>query len=46
MLVDRGKACWVSKVRATLYRYGFGYVWENPGAQNLGKILCVEAMSC
>ena len=26
--------CWVSHISKTLYRFGFGFVWENQGVQN------------
>ena len=29
----RGKNNWVTKVRLTLFRFGFGYVWQNNGVQ-------------
>lgn len=32
---------WASNVCFTLYRYGFGYVWENNGVQNINQFICV-----
>lgn len=29
----QGKFCWTSQVRLTLYKFGFGFVWENQGVQ-------------
>ena len=34
-LHSNGKNNWVSSVCSTLYKYGFGYVWENQGVQNV-----------
>ena len=31
-----GKKTWVSGIRETLYKYGFGYVWLNQGVEKLG----------
>lgn len=40
-LHNRGKACCGSEESGTLYRNGFGYVWENQGVQNGDKFLFV-----
>ena len=32
-LHNSGKVCWVSQVREVLYKFGFGFVWENQGVQ-------------
>ena len=32
-LGDQGKSNWVIKIRTTLFRFGFGYVWQNKGDQ-------------
>ena len=29
-----GTRCWVNLVQETLYRYGYGYIWENQGVQH------------
>ena len=34
MLDTSGKINWVTKVRQTLYKNGFGYIWENQGVRN------------
>ena len=34
VLHNNGKMCWVSHISKTLYRFGFGFVWENQGVQN------------
>ena len=34
LLHNSGKFCWVSQVRQVLYKFGFGFVWENQGVQN------------
>lgn len=33
-LCDQDKECWASQVRNTLYKFGFGFVWENQGVEN------------
>lgn len=33
------KKNWVSNIQCTLYRYGFGYVWENQGVANIKQFL-------
>ena len=43
MLYDlhcKNKNNWVSYVCFTLYRYGFGFVWENQGVRNTKRFLC------
>ena len=43
MLYDlhcKNKNNWVSYVCFTLYRYGFGFVWENQGVCNMKRFLC------
>ena len=43
MLYDlhcKNKNNWVSYVCFTLYRYGFGFVWENQGVCNTKRYLC------
>ena len=43
MLYDlhcKNKNNWVSYVCFTLYRYGFGFVWENQGVCNRKRFLC------
>ena len=35
LLHDNGKFCWVSQVHQVLYKFSFGFVWENQGVQNL-----------
>ena len=35
----RDKNNWVSTVRSTLYRYGFGFVWEQQGVSNIKQFL-------
>ena len=34
LLHNSGKFCWVSQVHQVLYKFGFGFVWENQGVQN------------
>ena len=34
LLHNSGKTSWASQVRKVLYSFGFGFVWENQGAQN------------
>ena len=36
----KNKNNWVSHVCFTLYRYGFGFVWENQGVYNTKRFLC------
>lgn len=38
---NRGKACWVSEVCATLCLYGLSGVWENQGVRNDSKFVYV-----
>ena len=40
-LDQQGKATWVTKVRAILCRYGFGYVWYNQGVGDHKNFLSV-----
>lgn len=35
----RNKDTWVSAVRSTLYRFGYGYVWESQGVDNAKAFL-------
>ena len=35
----RGKRNWISKVRSTLYAYGFGDVWLNQGDGGMNQLL-------
>ena len=39
VLDARGKKTWVSGIRETLYKYGFGYVWLNQGVENINGFL-------
>ena len=32
-LDEQGKNNWVTKIRAALFRFGFGYVWQNKGVR-------------
>ena len=42
-LDNNGKRCWASEIRIVLYKYGFGYVWLNQGAQSVnGFIKCFK----
>ena len=34
LLHNSGKFSWVSQVYQVLYKFGFGFVWENQGVQN------------
>ena len=34
-----GRSNWASNIKSCLYRYGFGYVWENQGVQNIQAFL-------
>ena len=34
-----GKKTWVSGIRKTLYKYGFGYAWLNQGSENINVFL-------
>ena len=34
LLHNSGKFCWASQVHQVLYKFGFGFVWENQGVQN------------
>ena len=36
----KNKNNWVSHVCFTLYRYGFGFVWENQGVYNTKRFVC------
>ena len=38
-LHNNEKKNWLSKVRSTLYKYGFGHVWENGGVQNVNNFV-------
>ena len=35
----RNKTNWVSRICFALYRYGFGFVWENQGVENVNAFL-------
>ena len=35
----RGKKTWVSGTRETLYKYGFGYVWQTKGALTINGFM-------
>ena len=35
LLHNSGKFYWVSQVHQVLYKFSFGFVWENQGVQNL-----------
>lgn len=37
----RGKSNWASKVCNTLFRYGFGHVWENQGVESTKSFLSI-----
>ena len=38
-LDEQGKGNWVIKIRTTLFRFGFGYVWQNKGVQEVNLFI-------
>lgn len=38
-LHNSGKSCWVSQIHNTLYRFGFGFIWENQGVQDSASFI-------
>ena len=38
-LDEQGKNNWVTKIRTTLFRFGFGYVWQNKGVQEVNLFI-------
>ena len=38
-LGEQGKSNWVTKIRTTLFRFGFGYVWQNKGVQKVSLFI-------
>ena len=38
-LDEQGKTNWVTKVRLTLFRFGFGYVWQNKRVQAINMFM-------
>ena len=38
-LDEQGKGSWVIKIRTTLFRFGFGYVWQNKGVQEVNLFI-------
>ena len=39
-LCNAGRRNWASEVKALLYKYGFGYIWENQNVENVQSFLC------
>ena len=35
LLHNAGQCCWVSQAHQVLYKFSFGFVWEDQGVQNL-----------
>ena len=38
-LDEQEKKNWVTKIRTTLFRFGFGYVWQNKGVQEVNLFI-------
>ena len=38
-LRQQGKTNWLNKVRLTLFKFGFGYVWQNKGVQAINMFM-------
>ena len=38
-LDEQGKSNWVTKIRTTLFSFGFGYVWQNKGVQEVSLFI-------